>query len=294
MKRIILPLLVIAILSLSLLGCNVTQEKVNIAATTRPVWEFTTQLCSGTDLSVALLVTEAVSCLHDYSLSVRQAKLSEAADLIVISGAGLEEPFESLLHDKKIIDCSSDISLIGCNESEEHGHEHEHHSHEFDAHIWLSPSNAKLMVSSIYNGLIQQYPQYKQTFDRNFHQLTMELDELLQYGQQTLCNLSAYDLITFHDGFSYFADEFNLNIIKAIEEESGSEASAAELKDLIQLIREHQLPAIFTEANGSVSAAGIIASETGVSTFPLDMAMSERSYFEAMYHNIDTIKEAMG
>ena len=294
MKRIILPLLVIAILSLSLLGCNITQEKVNIAATTRPVWEFTTQLCSGTDLSVALLVTEAVSCLHDYSLSVRQAKLSEAADLIVISGAGLEEPFESLLHDKKIIDCSSDISLIGCNESEEHGHEHEHHSHEFDAHIWLSPSNAKLMVSSIYNGLIQQYPQYKQTFDRNFHQLTTELDELLQYGQQTLRNLSAYDLITFHDGFSYFADEFNLNIIKAIEEESGSEASAAELKDLIQLIREHQLPAIFTEANGSVSAAGIIAAETDVAIFTLDMAMSERSYFEAMYHNIDTIKEAMG
>jgi hypothetical protein len=41
-------------------------------------------------------------------------------------------------------------------------------------------------------------------------------------------------------------------------------------------------------------AARIIAAETGVSLYALDMAMSGDSYFEAMYHNIDTIKEALG
>ena len=100
-------------------------------------------------------------------------------------------------------------------------------------------------------------------------------------------------MITFHDGFAYFADAFGLHILEAIEEESGSEASAAELISLINLVEDHNITAIFTERNGSASAASVIASETGVKIFTLDMAISGESYFEAMYHNIDTLKEAL-
>ena len=79
-----------------------------------------------------------------------------------------------------------------------------------------------------------------------------------------------------------------------MEEESGSEASAQELKHLIEEVTHHHLPAVFTEKSGSVSASGVIARETGCAVFALDMAMAGDSYFEAMYHNINTIKEAMG
>ena len=85
-----------------------------------------------------------------------------------------------------------------------------------------------------------------------------------------------------------------MTILKAVEEESGSEASAQELIELITLVEEQSLPAVFTEANGSTSAAGVIARETGCRSYALDMAMSGNSYFDAMYHNIDTIKEALG
>ena len=114
------------------------------------------------------------------------------------------------------------------------------------------------------------------------------------YGQQTLAELSCRELITFHDGFSYFAESFGLTILKAVEEESGSEASAGELIELIDLVESHGLPAIFTERSGSDAAASILAAETGVKVYSLDMAMSGDSYFTAMYHNIDTIKEALG
>ena len=78
-----------------------------------------------------------------------------------------------------------------------------------------------------------------------------------------------------------------------MEEESGSEASAKELKHLIGLVRDHQLLAIFTERNGSESAANVIARETDIPVFQLDMAMSSEDYFESMYNNINTIKEAL-
>ena len=67
----------------------------------------------------------------------------------------------------------------------------------------------------------------------------------------------------------------------------------AELIELIRMTRDHDLPAIFTEANGADSAARIISAETGAEIFILDMAMAGDSYFDAMYHNIDTLKEAL-
>ena len=79
-----------------------------------------------------------------------------------------------------------------------------------------------------------------------------------------------------------------------MEEESGSEASAGELIELTKLVREYSLPAVFAEVNGSTAAARIICAETGAKRYTLDMAMSGESYFTAMYHNIDTIKEALG
>lgn len=281
-------------------GCSVKEPAAQIAATTLPVFEFTSRLCDGTGITVTRLVTEEVSCLHDYSLNVRQVKAAEAAELIVISGAGLEEFLDDILINKESIDASVGIELL-CPE-EGHGHDHhsheeeshEGHHHDQDPHIWLSPANARKMVLNIWEGLCFRYPEYSQIFSDNLQQLTEELKELEQYGQQQLGSLRCRDLITFHDGFSYFAESFDLHILKAVEEESGSEASAKELIHLIEEVEHHQLPAIFTEKSGSVSAAGIIARETGCDSFSLDMAMAGDSYFDAMYHNIDTLKEALG
>ena len=66
-----------------------------------------------------------------------------------------------------------------------------------------------------------------------------------------------------------------------------------ELIEIIGLVENKNLPAIFTETNGSTAAAQIVAVETGAKIFTLDMAMSGDSYFDAMYRNIDTLKEAL-
>ena len=289
MKRFIV--LLVAVLFL-LPGCAPT-EKAEIAATTLPVYEFTVRLCEGTGLRVTRLVTESVSCLHDYTLQVSQMRALEGAKAIVISGAGLEDFLHDALKDKNApIEAAHGLELL-CP-AEAHHHEDGHHHHEGDPHIWLSPIRAKAMVQTIYDGLCKQFPDYTDIFSANLTGLLSDLDELQAYGESQLATLRCRDLITFHDGFSYFAEAFDLTILKAVEEESGAEAAASELIELIRLVQTHDLPAIFTETNGADAAAKIISAETGVSLYALDMAMSGNSYFEAMYHNIDTIKEALG
>ena len=295
MKRFILLL---AVLSVLLCGCtHGTIPPADIAATTLPVWEFTTILCQGTGLTVTQLVTDSVSCLHDYSLSVDQVKALECSKAVVINGAGLEEFFEGSLPADRLIDASTGISLI-CPDTDDHAGEQEHdhhgHSHESDPHIWLSPQNARQMAANICEGLCLRFPEYQDIFRMNLIGLNGQLDQLETYGHEQLDGLVCRELITFHDGFAYLAESFDLTILEAVEEESGSEASARELIHLIGLVRQHALPAVFTEENGSVSAAEIISRETGVNIYSLHMAMSGDSYFAAMYHNIDILKEALG
>ena len=286
--------LLLAIILAFLCGCGRQDSTPSIIATTKPVYDFTRALCRGTELEVGLLIEENISCLHDYTLSTSQIRSIENAQIMIISGAGLEAfPMELLSRSGALIDASVHVPLLDCGESHDHEHDDHGHNHESDAHIWLSPANAMIMAKNICAGLTQQYPAYAMVFQRNLDDLLLQLQTLQQYGEQTLANLSCREIITFHDGFAYFAQVFDLHILEAVEEESGSEASAKELIALIDTVKEHQLTAIFTETNGSSSAASIIAAETGAQIYILDMGMSG-DYFDIMYRNINTLKEAFG
>ena len=288
MKRL---LALLGLLCILLCGCGGPTETADIAATTLPVYQFTAMLCEGTGLTVTRLVNESVSCLHDYSLQVSQVRAVEQARLIVISGAGLEDFMDDLLQGRQVIDASQGISLLeSCHD---HAHEHEGHHHEHDPHIWLSPVNAMAMVENIFTGLCAQFPENKEVFEENRNTLLLQLQDLQNYAETQLRDLSSRELITFHDGFSYLAQAFDLQILAAVEEESGAETSAKELIRLIELVQQHDLGSIFTEQNGSIASAAIISRETGARTFTLDMAISGNDYFAAMYHNIQTIREAL-
>lgn len=277
----------VILLCAALTGCRQIIPS-QVVATTLPVYDFSVALCENTGISVSRLVTEQVSCLHDYTIQVSQMRSVESAQVVVQNGAGLEAFLEDILANTNgVIDASIDIETA-CGDT------HEGHHHEHDPHIWLSPTNAKQMCKTICAGLTAQFPAHRAQFETNLQQLLLQLDNLQAYGEATLKDLSCRDLITFHDGFAYFADSFDLHILKAVEEESGSEASANELTVLAELVNANRLPAIFTEENGSTASAEIIARETGIRIFTLDMGMAKRGYFDAMYHNIDTIKEALG
>ena len=287
-------LLIVLLLCLSLGGCAV-QAPADIAATTLPMWQFTCRLTGGTDLTVTRLVTENVSCLHDYTLTVRQMKAIEGADVVILSGAGLEEFLADALGSAAVIDASEGIELL------EGGHHHHHegevheeaHHHEHDPHIWLSPAHAMEQARNICAGLSARYPEYAADFEKNLAALLTDLQALEDYGKAQLSDLGSREILTFHDGFAYLADAFGLEIVEAIEEESGAEASAKELIHMIEEVRHHDIRAIFVEENGSGSAASIIAAETGTELGTLSMAMSGDDYFEAMYANIDALKEAL-
>ena len=286
MYKRILALLLAALLTIGLPGCAKKapleeHPKADILATTQPVYQLACALTDGTGLTVALLISEAVSCLHDYTLTVSQMEKIEQAALVLESGLGLEDFMEDALGGKVRIDISASLSTLEGEDGT-------------DPHWWLDPSRFREAAQLAAQALGAQYPEFADQFSENLAAFDEKLKDLQAYGDQALADLSCRALVTFHDGFSYFADSFGLNIAASMEVESGSEPSAKELEQIISIVEENRIPAVFYETNGESGAAEVVANETGSSVWTLDMAISNADYFAAMRENIDTVKEALG
>lgn len=316
MKKRIAAALLCGLLLLSLCASCGTRDKddgvtLRIAATTYPLYLFTTALTDGAEgVEVTQLVTDQISCLHDYTLTVTAMKAIERADVLVLNGAGLEEFMDDALAvtDAAVINCSEGVTLLLSQEEHHHGHEeHDHededhdHDEEFDPHFWLDPQRVAIMLENICEGLSNADPAHSEAYRANLEAAQAQLDTYAQKWADMLSDaeLSCRELITFHDGFAYLADAFGLTVLKAIEEEAGSEASAAEIREIISLIESHDIPVIFTEENGSDTTAKAIARETGIQTASLTMIMSGTGtgltpYLEAMDHNIKTLADSLG
>lgn len=305
MKKILIPF-VLLLLLLSACGQPAPAEEddtIHILATTYPVYLFTTAIANGVEgVEVELLVNQQTSCLHDYTLTVNDMKAIERADVIVMNGVGLEDFMSDALaaSDAVAIDCSEGVALLPAtgHHDHDHGHDHDHDHGHYDAHIWMSPANAVQMCANITEGLAQYEPKWAESCQHNLAQAQTALEPLAA-GGEVLAALEQRNLITFHDGFQYFAHENDLILLKSIEEEEGSTASAADIKEMVALIREYDIPAIFTEKNGSDATAKAISRETGCAVYELDMMMSGegvgiQSYIDTMEYNINTIMEALG
>ena len=299
MKRL-LPLLLCVLLTLS--GCTPRQDtsdnkKLHILATTYPIYLFTKTLTDGADgVTVTQLIDETVSCLHDYTLTVPDMKAIERADVVIMNGAELEGFMEDALAqtDAPSIDCSDGMHLLPASGHEHHDHQDNHHHGHYDPHYWLSNEAGSVMLYNILQGLIRLDKANADTYQTNYSNAI----ELFPDNQPDFSALSCPYLITFHDGFQYLAHDNGLTLLKSIEEEEGSTASAADIKEIVALIREYDIPAIFVEKNGSDATARVIARETGVEIHQLDMLMSGdgqdiTAYFEALNANYAIIREAL-
>ena len=294
MKKIILAFLLLALL-LPAVGCAAQEEKerVTVVATTYPIYLFAQAVTDGTEgVVVERLDTGSASCLHDYTLSMADMKKLERADLIALNGAGLEDFMGDALaaSDAAVIDCSEGIELLPAL-----GHEGHDHDTEYDPHIWMCEESALVMMNNILHGLGALDEKNLDCYREN----AAAAAALVPEDDARMENLACPYLITFHDGFQYFALDNGLNLLKSIEEEEGAEASAAEIQEVVDLVREYEIPAIFTERNGSEATARAISRETGCAVYQLDMIMSVdgtgiQPYLDAMQKNIDTIAEALG
>ncbi|MCI9171226.1 MAG: zinc ABC transporter substrate-binding protein [Lawsonibacter sp.] len=256
------------------------KPRLTVVCATYPIYLFASSLAENVDgVAVERLDTGTASCLHDYTLSMADMKKLERADIIALNGAGLEEFLEDALaaSDAQVIDCSAGVELLE-NLSHRHdgdGHDSHDHGH-WDPHYWMDPANARIMADNLRGGMALTDPEHAGEYEANAvktEEILLQVEKDARELMERYLPQGVPGLITFHDGFQYFARAFHLPLLASIEEEAGSEASAREIVEITRLVKEYDIPVIFTEVNGSDATARAISRETGCRVAQLTMIM---------------------
>lgn len=301
-----LIIIILCIILTMLCGCdyketNEEKNKIDIVTSFYPMYLAASNIVDGANnVSLKCLASPEVGCLHDYQLTVNDMITLEKADIFIINGGGMESFID------KAVSTYPNLHIVNASEGilkeEEHNHEHENenehdHSHEENPHIWVSISLYIEQIKNITKALSIQDTANAEIYNENANKYIAELEILKTKMHSELDNLESSNIVTFHEAFHYFAEEFGLNVVSVIEREPGTSPSARDVAEIIDMIREMDVNAIFVEPGYLKTAADTISKETGVAIYELDPAVSgtfeKEAYVEIMNKNLKVLLEAL-
>ncbi len=185
---------------------------------------------------------------------------------------------------------------VNASQSKDENAEHSH-NHGENAHIWVSIDLYIKQVTNIANNLAKIDEKNADKYLNNSYEYIDKLYSLRNEMHTKLSNIENPNIVTFHEAFEFFAEEFGLNIVGVIEREPGTNPSAGEVAKIIDKIKETSAVAIFVEPQYEQSTADVIARETNVPVYNLDPVVTgeldKDAYLNIMRKNLETLEEAL-
>ncbi|HSV28649.1 MAG TPA: zinc ABC transporter substrate-binding protein, partial [Candidatus Omnitrophota bacterium] len=129
----------------------------------------------------ALLVTGAQS-EHTYSLRPSDARMIEAADLVILADPAFEaflaKPLKRSGANAFAMSQVPGVTRLAKREGGVWSHDDHDHGADFDGHLWLDPTNAKLFAAALAQRLAAHDPANAATYRANANALEARLDAL--------------------------------------------------------------------------------------------------------------------
>jgi manganese/zinc/iron transport system substrate-binding protein len=178
----------------------------------------------------------------------------------------------------------------------------------YDPHVWMDTGLWALVVRQLAFELGQIMPDHASLFLERAEAYAARLDELGAYAGRVLATVprEARVLVTAHDAFGYFgrAHDFEVMGIQGLSTES--EAGLARIEELVSIIVEREIGAIFVES--SVSDRNVRALIEGAAARGRTVQIGgqlysdsmgrpgtyEGTYFGMIDHNVTVIARALG
>ena len=306
MKQILSALLCAAVYLTGFSGCGTPAKessRLKLLASFYPIAIMALNITDGVEgVAVESMAQQQTGCLHDFQMTTADMKKAETADAFLINGAGMEgflDKISDQLPELPVIDSSTGIPLIASGEDHHHdgGEGHDHDKEDYNPHLWVSITNCMEQVRNLSEGIIALDPEHEAEYRENTETYLEKLSALRDKMHSALDHVKNKDIITFHEAFPYFAEEFGLHIAAVINREPDSQPSAKELADTIRLVREIDVKALFVEPLYPETSADIIAAETSAQVYVLDPAVSgewdKNAYLTAMESNLQVLEQAL-
>jgi ABC-type Zn uptake system ZnuABC Zn-binding protein ZnuA len=260
-----------------------------VLATTTHLGDFAREVAAP-DADVEVLL-DANADAHDYEPTSEDARDVAEADVILETGSQLDEWLDELIDnsggDALVVNTSETIPDDTLD----------------DPHIWFDPGNVLVIVENIAAGLAEADRDSADEYEANAEQYKQTVEEMDAEVAEIFarCEPDELVLVTSHDAFGHLADHYGLTIVGAVlPTDTTAEPSAEELADLITLIEEQDVAAIFSEASVDTEVEEQVEDETGAQVVAdlysdsLGPADSEAAtYVDMMRYNAETIVEGL-
>ncbi len=291
--------LVLTVLSALLWPCPVPAQP-RVVTSIGPVAALATAVMG--ELGEPLQMVRGYGSPHAYQMRPSDATSLHNADLVLWIGPSLEtflqRPLQGRRDETRVVQLSTleGLRLLpnrGAGVRVSDGDSHAHDGH-FDAHIWLSPFNAKVMAAAIAGELGSLDPKNASVYRDNADRLAQRIDAMEINIASRLAAVRSTPFVTFHDAFQYFEENFGLNAVGSVAVSPDGLPSARRIMTLREKIVESGVRCVFREPQFESALVQILIEDSDARAFVLDplgtaIAPGPDAYFELMNANTDAL-----
>jgi zinc transport system substrate-binding protein len=270
-----LPLFAACLVMAFLLHGGRVQAAPKVVASLLPLHSLAAQIMEGVGKPALLL--EATASPHSYQLRPSEARMLQEADLVIWVGPPMETfltaPLESLSSPERQLELLELPGLLLHEEGhggEESDHGDHHHEDGLDAHIWLSPENAAIILKGIAARLSDLDPANAQTYEMNLEGALTGLAGLEEELRPLLAPLGDQAFIVFHDAYGYFLEHYGFEQARAVTLSPERAPGAQKLAELRRLVAENGISCLFAEPQMSPAVLESLARDSGARVASLD------------------------
>jgi zinc transport system substrate-binding protein len=239
--------------------------------------------------------------VHDFEPTPKLMVKIQKSDLIIYSGAGLEPWIDGFEFKHEVINMSKYVKLISLDKEHYHEHEEKHQSSSYDPHYWLDINNMIIATKVITSELIKIMPNNKDLYLKNEDKYISSLKSLKKEYKNRLSTCQKDTIIVDHNAFSYLAKDYGFNVESLSGLSPDAEASAKDVANIVDHVREHNLSVVFFESFTSDKAIKAISKEVHISVDVLQPganitageAKKDIGYIEIMQDNLKKISNAL-
>lgn len=307
-SRIVAGLMVLSLLPAALCGCSgqvdsTAGDKLSVYATGFPEYD-AVRAVSGDLVDLHMILPVGSSEIHNYDPSLREQIAIAECDLLVLCGGESDTWVDTLL--QSLDEAPDQIRLMDVvepiHEDAAEEHDHQHHE-EYDEHVWTSPVNMIEIVEAVADKLVDLDPDNAQTYRANGDAYIAELRQLDQEFRDMVQGARRQTIVVGDRfPFLYLAREYGLSYYAAFPGCADStEENIGATAELIDKVRELNIPVVFHVEMSNCKTARSIANETGAVIRCLHSCHNVTSeefeagttYIDLMRQNLTYLREAL-
>ena len=198
--------------------------------------------------------------VHDYQPTPQDIVRAQSADLLLWNGLNLERWFERFLRDV------GDIPQVVVSEGVEPISIYQGpYSGKPNPHAWMSTASALIYVENIRKALVDLDPENAALYNSNAEAYAADIRGVGEGLAEVLAAIPEAQrfLVTSEGAFSYLARDLNLQEVFIWPINADQQGTPQQVRHVVDIVRENNVPVVFSESTISDRPARRVASETG-------------------------------